>query len=384
MRLPNRRNSLRTRLLVAHLLVIAASTATLLLVTLLIAPSLHGQLMIALLGTNTMPTDDPTMAAMEQATNAIFQSTMIQALLISSGAALLVAITVSLLVSSRIVTPIQHLLGASRRIAAGHYTERVTVAGRDELAELATQFNTMATALEKAEQRRVTLIGDVAHELRTPLATIAGYAEGALDGVIVANEQTWALILDEAGRLQRLVADLRELSRAEAKQLALHSTPVAPTTLVSHAIARLAPQFSEKGVTLTPHVPSYIPIVRADPDRIVQVLINLLGNALQHTPSGQTVSLRLRQDSDMVLFQIHDTGVGIAAEHLPHLFERFYRVDKSRARTTGGTGIGLTICQALIEAHGGQIWAESAGLGAGATFSFTLPIIVIGTSYRPV
>ncbi len=371
---PIRRAGLRTRLFLAHVLVIIAGTATLLLVTILTAPTLHDRLMVALLGPDAALADDAAMATMEQATNAVFQTAMFQALLISSGAASLIAVAVSLLLSNRIVTPIQRLLDASRRIASGHYTERVPSAGNDELAALAMQFNTMADALEDAERRRVLLIGDVAHELRTPLATIAGYAEGALDGIVAPNEETWALILDEVGRLRRLVADLQELSRAEAKQLVLHQEPIAPDALLARAVARLAPQFAEKQVNLVPLPAFDLPTVDADPDRITQVLINLLGNALQHTKPGDTVTISAVCADTTIRFCVRDTGAGIAAEHLPHLFERFYRVDKARSRTTGGTGIGLTISKALVEAHGGRIWAESAGLGQGAAFMFTLPL----------
>jgi signal transduction histidine kinase len=331
--------------------------------------------MIAMLGPELALANDPAMAEMERATNMVFQASMLQALLISSGAAGLVAVAVSLLVSNRIVTPIRRLLAASRWIAAGHYTERVPISGHDELAALAAQFNTMATTLEEAERRRVALIGDVAHELRTPLATIEGYAEGVLDGIVAPNEETWALILDEVGRLRRLVNDLQELSRAEAKQLALYQRRIAPAALVNGALERIMPQFAEKGVHLAGVVASDLPVVDADPDRMTQVLINILGNALQHTARGDTVSVSARQEADMILFRVQDNGAGIAAEHLPHLFERFYRVDKARTRTTGGTGIGLTICKALVEAHGGRIRAESAGMGQGAAFMFTLPII---------
>ncbi|MEI6779084.1 MAG: ATP-binding protein [Chloroflexales bacterium] len=374
MRAQIRPRSLRVRLFLAQLLVIFAGTVTLLLVTLLTAPTIHDRLMVILLGSDAAMANDPTMAAMAQATNRIFQTTMIEALLISGGAASLIALAVSLLVSNRIVTPIQRLLAASRRIAAGHYTERVPTTGSDELAALAAQFNTMADALEDAERRRVTLIGDVAHELRTPLATIEGYAEGVLDGVVAPHEEIWALILDEVGRLRRLVSDLQELSRAEAKQLALHPVPVVADTLVTRAIARLAPQFADKGVALTSHVLAHMPVVCADPDRIAQVLINLLGNALQHTASGGAIEVTVRHADGALIFQVRDSGIGIAAEHLPHLFERFYRVDKARARSTGGSGIGLTISKALVEAHSGQIWAESAGPGQGALFTFTLPL----------
>lgn len=362
------------RLFLAHVLVIAAGAVTLLAVTLLTAHTLHDRLMVAWLGPDATWTTDPAMAEMERATNAVFEAAMLQALLISGGAAMVVAVAVSLLVSRRIALPIQSLLRASQRIAAGHYHERVPPTGSGELAALAQQFNVMAEALEHAERRRVAFIGDIAHELRTPLATIEGYAEGALDGVVAADGATWALILDEVGRLRRLVADLQELSCAEAKQLPLHLAPVAPAALVDRAAVRLKPQFDDKGVTFTCTVPTDLPLVLADADRVTQVLINLLGNALQHTPAGGNVDVTVWTDSGNIFFRARDTGSGIAAEHLPHLFERFYRTDKSRTRTTGGAGVGLTICKALVEAHGGCIWGESEGPGHGATFTFTLPV----------
>lgn len=369
-----RRGGLRARLFAAHLLVLAIGAATLLGVTFAIAPTLHDRLMIALLGHELTMTADPAMAEMERATNAVFQAAMLQALLLSGGAASLVAIAVSLAVSARIVTPVRQLLSASRRIAQGHYAQRVPARGHSELAALAAQFNIMAAALEASEQRRMAVIGDVAHELRTPLATISGYAEGVLDGVVQPDEATWALILDEVGRLRRLVHDLQELSRAEAHQLPLQIAPVSPAVLAERAIARLRPQFDEKGVGLVSVVAPALPRVPADADRITQVLINLLGNALRYTATGGNVTLRIAATSDGVCFDVHDTGEGIAAEHLPHLFERFYRVDKARSRALGGHGIGLTISKALVEAHGGRIWATSDGPGNGATFRFTLPL----------
>lgn len=370
-----RRGGLRARLFAAHLLVLAIGAATLLGVTLAIAPTLHDRLMIALLGHELTMAADPAMAEMERATNAVFQAAMLQALLLSGGAASLVAIVVSLVISARIVTPVRQLLAASRHIAQGQYAERVPVRGQSELAELATQFNLMAATLEASEQRRVELIGDVAHELRTPLATIAGYAEGVLDGVVQPGEETWALIIDEVGRLRRLVHDLQELSRAEAHQLPLQIAPVSPAVLAERAIARLRPQFDEKGVSLVSVVAPALPRVPADADRITQVLINLLGNALRYTAAGGRVTLHVTAASESVRFEVHDTGEGIAAEHLPHLFERFYRVDKARARATGGSGIGLTIAKALVEAHGGTIWAQSAGPGQGSCFGFSLPVM---------
>jgi signal transduction histidine kinase len=369
-----RRGGLRARLLLAHLIVIAAGAVTLFVVTIVTAPTLHDRLMLAVLGPGHTAEQSPDMAAMEQATSAIFQTATQQALLLSGGAAILVAVAVSLLISARIVTPVRQMLTASRRIAAGHYAERVPAQGADELAALATQFNTMAGELEATERRRVALIGDVAHELRTPLATIAGYIEGVLDGVVTPSDETWALMQDEVGRLTRLVRDLQELSRAEAKQLALHFSQVACGRLIAQAVARLAPQYAEKGVELAVAAPAEPLTVEVDPDRMLQVLVNLLGNALRATPAGGRVAVTAQPADGAVTVTVSDTGIGIDAGHLPHLFERFYRVDPARSRGLGGHGIGLAISKSLVEAHGGQIWAASDGLGAGATVGFTLPV----------
>ena len=364
---------LRARIFLAHLLVIAVGLATLFAATLSIAPTLFDRLMGGMMEPGAAPMSG-MMGDMASSTAQAFRAAMLQALLLSAAAATLAAVGVSLFVSARIVTPIERLLAASRRIAGGHYAERVPAAEPGELGALAAQFNTMAAELEAAERRRVALIGDVAHELRTPLATIEGYAEGLLDGVVAPEPATWALLHDEAGRLRRLVSELQELSRAEARQLSLHLKPCAPAELVGQALRRIAPQSAEKGVALAAELPASLPAVQADADRIIQVLINLLGNALRYTPAGGTVRVRAEQRQDAVAFHVSDTGTGIAAEHLPHLFERFYRVDKARSRAIGGSGIGLTIARAVVEAHDGQIWAASAGPGQGATLSFTLPI----------
>lgn len=369
-----KRGGLRYRLLLSHLLTIAAGALTLLTITIIFAPGLHDQLMIAWLGPHWTETADASMIEMERATNAIFTLAMMQALTISSGAAVTVAIIVSLVASRQIVQPIDHLLQVTRRIAAGHYAERAPLIGDRELTRLTAQFNMMAEALERAEQRRVALIGDVAHELRTPLATIAGYVEGILDGVVETDEATWALVLDEVNRLRRLTDDLQQLSRVESRQITLAPTPVDPAHLIEAAVTRLTPQFTAKNIELHVNIEQHLPPVWADSDRILQVLINLLGNALQYTPDGGQVVIGAENASEAIRFWVQDSGIGIAAEHLPHLFERFYRVDKSRTRATGGAGIGLTICKGLVEMHGGQIWATSAGPGCGATFYFTLPL----------
>lgn len=368
------RGGLRGRLFLAHLLVIAAGMLTLLATTLVLAPTLFERLMSGMMGSSAGMGD--MMGGMEQSVTAAFRAAMLQSLLLSVSAAAVTAVVVSLVVAGRIVGPIERLLAASRRIAAGQYAQRVPVEGRDELAALAEQFNQMATALEEAERRRVALLGDVAHELRTPLATIAGYTEGLLDGVVAPEAATFALLHDEADRLRRLVRDLQELSRAEAHQLPIQPRAVAPGALVERALAVLEPQFTDKQIGIERSFSADLPAVEADADRIVQVLINLLGNALRSTSTGGSVRIAVERGAHTVVFHIADSGVGIASEHLQHLFERFYRVDKARSRALGGSGIGLTIAKAVVEAHGGQIWVASAGAGQGATFSFSLPCAV--------
>lgn len=367
------RGGLRSRLFLAHLLVIAAGMLTLLATTLVLAPSLFERLMTGMMGASPAGMGG-MMGGLEQSVTAAFRGAMLQSLLLSTSVAAVTAVIVSLVVAGRIVGPIERLLAASRRIAAGQYAQRVPVEGRDELAALAEQFNRMATALEEAERRRVALIGDVAHELRTPLATIAGYTEGLLDGVVAPDAGTFALLHDEADRLRRLVRDLQELSRAEAHQLPIQPRAVAPGPLVEQALAVVEPQFADKQIRIERVLSVDLPEVEADADRIVQVLINLLGNALRSTPSGGAVRIAVERGEQTVVFHVADSGMGISSEHLPHLFERFYRVDKARSRALGGSGIGLTIAKAVVEAHGGQIWAGSPGAGQGATFSFSLPV----------
>ncbi|MGD8623709.1 MAG: ATP-binding protein [Anaerolineae bacterium] len=309
-----------------------------------------------------------------------FRRAVTEALVLAGLAAFVAAVVLSLFVSRRVVLPVQEMQAASQRIADGHYQERVGLPGDpaqgdlDELGRLALSFNQMAARLEQTESMRRDLIGNVAHELRTPLASIQGYMEGLIDGVLPAEPATFQQVYREADRLQRLVRDLQELSRVEAGAAELHLVPVPVARLVEATADRLGRQFEEKGVALAVEVPSDLPPVLADEDRIGQVLLNLVGNALQYTPAGGRVWVRASREGDAVRLVVEDTGVGISAEHLPHIFERFYRVDKSRARAGGGSGIGLTIAKYLVEAHGGQMRGTSAGPDQGSTFSFTLPL----------
>ena len=312
-----------------------------------------------------------------------FRAAVTEAMILAALASSVVAVLVSLLVSRQVVAPVQEMMLASQRISEGHYNERVQVPGDvskdelDELSQLALRFNRMAASLEQTEVIRRQLIADVTHELRTPLTAVKGSMEGLIDGVLPADEATFQQIISEAERLQRLVNDLQELSRVEAGayELNIHSYRV--SDLLAAVEARLGRQFEEKGVILEIALPNDLPQVLADEDRIGQVLLNLVGNALQYTPPGGKVQVTATAQRGEVYLAVSDSGMGIPAEHLSHLFTRFYRVDKSRSRAGGGSGIGLTIAKYLVEAQGGSIWAQSEGVGRGSTFTFSLPTAIL-------
>jgi two-component system sensor histidine kinase BaeS len=369
------RRHLGLKLFISYLIVILVSSVVLASATEVVVPTAferHLAAMAASMG------DTATDLELDLFTN--FRHAVNEALALATLAAVLGAVAVSFLVSRRIVAPVRQMMIASQRIADGHYDERVEVPGGaswdqlDELAQLAISFNQMATKLEQTEATRRELIGNVAHELRTPLATITGSMEGLIDGVLPAEVATFQQIYREADRLQRLVTDLQELSRVEAGAFALNLRLVSVAHLVETTVARLGLQFEEKGVALETDVPAGLPLVQADEDRIGQVLLNLVGNALQYTPAGGQVRVSARHQEAEVQVSVADTGVGIAAEHLPLIFTRFYRVDKSRSRAGGGSGIGLTIAKHLVEAHDGRIGAESPGPDQGSTLTFTLPL----------
>jgi len=308
---------------------------------------------------------------------ASFQSAFTDALLLGLLTSAGTAVIASLLMDREITRPVEQLTQATRRIADGHFEERVPAApapAGDELVEFARSFNRMAQGLERAEELRRELIANVAHELRTPLATMKGNLEGMLDDVLPADPERIQLLYLEAGRLETLVNDLQELSRVEAGVFTLNRQRIEPAELANAVVQRLERQFVDKGVALYNQVPAGLPALDVDPNRIGQVLLNLVGNALQYTQAGGRVTLTASLAGDRIAFHIADTGIGIPAEHLPHIFTRFYRVDRSRSRTGGGTGIGLTIARLLAEAHGGTIVAESAGAGQGSTFTLYLPL----------
>ena len=289
---------------------------------------------------------------------------------LGAGAA---AAGLALLLARGFTRPIQRMVAATRQIAAGDYRERVAVASRDELGQLAQALNEMAAGLERVEGLRRELVANVAHELRTPLAGLEGYLEGLADGVFAPTPQTLARMRAETARLRRLVEDLTELSQLESDRWRLERRPVRVAQVVEEVEATLRPQFERKGVGLDVAVAEGLPPVPGDADRLGQVLTNLLANALRFTPPAGRVAVEARGERDAVRLAVMDTGCGIAPEDLPHVFERFYRADRARARATGGSGIGLAIVKHIVEAHGGTVAVRSE-LGRGSRFEVRLPL----------
>jgi histidine kinase len=300
-----------------------------------------------------------------------FESALTTALLFGTLASVVAAVIAAAIVTRRLVRPLNAVRSATRLIAAGRYEASVPVPKDPELAGIASDVNTLATRLADTEARRSRLLGEVAHEMRTPLTALEGYVEGLIDGVFAPEPEVLGAASDELRRLRRLADDLSALSRAEERQLDLKLADTDLASLAAKAAGRLAPQFSDAGVTLTVEAGPPLP-VRADPDRITQVLTNIIGNALTATPAGGSVSVQFRADARQAQTVVTDTGVGLSAADLAHVFERFYRAP-GQPRRAPGSGIGLTIARNIARAHGGEVAAASDGPGYGATFTLTLP-----------
>jgi signal transduction histidine kinase len=345
-------------------------------------------------------------------------------LVLLAAAALAASVTALVLARwlyRQIITPVRRASALARLLAKGHYAEsthglsgasglvaeqsqRLSPSHSDELVELAAALDELALALQEAERRRTESFDEITHELRTPIAILEGYFEGLLDGHVKPTDETWAMLYDVASRAHRMIDTLRVLSRAEARREPTDLQSVAPEALARATLERMRLHFAEKGLALVADIPAGLPHVLADPDYTIQVLVNLLTNALRYTPVPGTVTLAVdlfpdaggtggtggaddaqvadgaddahaahaAQGAREVVFRVTDTGMGIASEHIPHLFERFFRVDRSSSRAAGGSGIGLPVAKALVETMGGRIWAESPGPGKGSTFAFTL------------
>jgi signal transduction histidine kinase len=357
--------SLRARLLVAFLVVAAASLGTVGVAVLLVGPGYFAEAMGHLPG-------DPMGEAMSEATLAAFTDAIRQALVAATVIAVVTATVVSLAVAARIARPISKLAAAARRLAGGSYAERLPADEPGELRELATSFNDMAGSLEATERRRLQLVGDVAHELRTPLTTLDGYLEGLEDGVIEPSPDTWRLLRAETGRLTRLVADLSELWRAEARHLPLRLEAMDVTLVAGEVAERFAPVARARGLRID--VEAGRTLASGDRDRVAQIVGNYLSNAIRHAPEGSAITVSTSASVTAVRISVTDEGPGLDPDQLEAVFERFYRVDAARSRAAGGSGIGLAIVRALAAAMGGRAWAESPGLGRGATFVLELPL----------
>jgi signal transduction histidine kinase len=260
----------------------------------------------------------------------------------------------------------------TQKFAAGQLEARLPLSDIPELNRLGASFNHMAASLEGVEARRRELIGDMTHELRTPLTVVRGYLEELADGEMEASPDIYRRLAKETRRLERLVNDLQELSKAEAGYLPINIQAVNLSFLLESLVEKFADQLLEDGPVLQLELPSQLPLVLADIDRTEQVIVNLLGNAVRYTATG-TITIQAWAESSQLWIAVVDTGIGIAEKDLPHVFERFWRADQSRDRYSGGTGIGLTISRRLVELQGGQIQVESE-LGIASTFRFCLPL----------
>ena len=316
--------------------------------------------------------DDALVVSIPGISDRAFLDDVSRSLLIAIGAAVAGTVLMAFLIARHVVRPVEQLTAAAHGMAAGDLGQRVTVRSRDEIGVLAEAFNSMADNRVRLETLRRNMVNDVAHELRTPLGNLQGYLEVLRDGLTAPTPDVLAALHDESLSLNRLVADLQELALAEAGQLPLFQEPVVLADAVVSAVEAFASKATAQHLGLEFRVPESLPLVLADRARLGQVFRNLLANAVAHTPPGGRVSVDAVLAGEEIAVSVRDTGSGIAPEHLPYVFDRFYRADAARARATGGAGLGLAIVKHLVEAQGGRISADSQP-GGGTTLTFTLP-----------
>lgn len=286
-----------------------------------------------------------------------------------------VSVVAGTIISRTLTSPLVELAEAAKEIGAKNLSKRVTIEGSSEEVEaLATAFNDMAHDLEMAENLRRNLLADVAHELRTPLTVLQGNLRAILDDVYPLDKEEIARLYDQSRHLHRLVNDLHELAQADAQQLTLHRQPTDIARLVQQAVDMLETLVAEKQITVEVEKGLRLPELEVDQARLTQAVQNLLTNAVRHTPEGGRITVSVARNGDSLDIGVTDTGEGIDIEHLPYVWNRFYRADRSRARDNGGTGLGLAIVRAITEAHGGKAQVQSPGVGQGSTFMLRLPI----------
>jgi signal transduction histidine kinase len=301
--------------------------------------------------------------------------------LLAGALASMIALMMARWLARGMTKPLRDMATAARRMETGDYSVRVQTASRDEVGQLALAFNRMSGELELLEQSRRDLVANVSHELKTPITAIRAHLENLLDGVEQPDPSTLQVMLSQSERLGRLVEQLLDLSKLESGEVPLQKEEVPLASLVRQVISEIGVARSDRGVTVGEAIPDGLPAVEADRERVHQVLFNLVDNAVRFTPPGGAVTVSADRHNGSVEVSVADTGVGIAPQDLPRLFERFYRVDQARSREDGGTGIGLAIARSVVEAHGGHIHAESE-LGKGSTFTFDLPVAASAKNRR--
>lgn len=360
------RTGLATRLLVGQMVVVLSSVAAAGLVAALVGPTIFHRHMLQI----TPLSSASEILHLEEA----FRDAGAVALAAGLVSALAVAGLVVWYIGRRLRTSLREITHAAREVAAGRYDVDLPHQGNGrELDELATAFNTMAGTIRHTEDTRRRLLTDVGHELRTPLATLSTHLDALEDGIIDWSPQTQRLFRDQVDRISTLAHDITAVSRAEEGAVRLDAAPLDLADVVEAARRELAGAYRARGVRLVVDAAAADRTVRADPARIGQVLVNLLANAVRHTPAGGVVTVTVRPDRDGVAIVVADTGEGIGADQLPQVFERFYRGPSSRAHDHLGSGVGLTISRALVRAHGGTLTAASEGEGKGSTFTVWLP-----------
>ncbi len=366
-------NRLGVRLVLSHLLVAVLGGAATFLVVRTLAPAILDR---------SMRMNGP-MAGQRSGGTLRLQlvDAVTQALVIGSVVGLVSATVFGVFAAQRLVRPLRRLGETTREIAAGNYDVRAEPPREHELALLADDVNTLGRALAQTEQRRVRLLGELAHEMRTPLTVIDGSVEGMIDGVLPASPERLGVVSEEVRRLRRLSDDLSTLSRTEEGRLGMVLGPADLREVVSRAVERLRPQVEDAGLGVHVALPPDAVPVRVDADRMAQVVTNLVGNAVRATRPGGRIEVAVVGGEGAASVAVSDTGEGLTAEDLERVFERFYRVpDRRRASGDGGSGIGLTISRGIVRAHGGSLEARSAGRGSGATFTVRLPLARVGQS----
>ena len=364
---------LRTRLYLSYVLVVLVGIVTMFVVGTVVTRSVYERRLGGFgrgQGRGNQVSEGELQTALDES--------LLPALLAGAGASLVAAALVAWVVGNRLLRPLDEVRAATRRMAAGEYDVTVPVPIETELATLAHDVNELGAHLASTERRRSRLLGEVTHELRTPITLIRGRMEGLIDGVVEPSDEVFSGVADEAARLQRLVDDLTLLSRADEGALRIDTEDVDLAAVAAAAADRLRPQFEHQGVELRVETGEMRLPVLGDHDRLVQVFTNLLGNALGHTPSAGSVTVRAGLDGSMAWVDVTDTGTGIDADELGRIFERFHR-GPDPAATIGragpaGRGIGLTIARSLARAHGGDVVVASRGRGTGATFRVTVPL----------